>query len=408
MTIHIEIFSQGEELLIGQTVDTNAAWLSEQLVALGFKVTRHTTVGDSLENLIALLHEISARADCCLCTGGLGPTNDDLTAEAVAQAFNRPLIFDPVAFKQIQVFFAQRQHEMPESNLKQALLPESATRIDNQWGTAPGFSIRHQRCWFAFMPGVPYEMRQLFTHSIKPKLIDTYPTQPDQRITFKTIGIGESAIQQRLKNISLPNRVQLGFRTSDEENQTKLIFPYNYPESEKLSLVEQFTLALGDYVFAIDGLHENSGDLVATIGAILESQKLTLTVLETLSQGLIAAKCIGQPWLLHASYQQITHNFLKSFDLQNHADDWSTLASELAERQQRESQADLALVQLHHADDAQLRDKDQAVTLYNALATGRSVHTQTITVAGPLRRKQNQAALMALDLLRRFLQHKTL
>jgi Predicted nucleotide-utilizing enzyme related to molybdopterin-biosynthesis enzyme MoeA len=104
----LEIFSQGEEVVTGQIVDTNAAWLSEQVVAMGFTVTRHTAVGDKLDDLIALLREISVRADCCICTGGLGPTSDDLTAEAVAKAFGLPLEFDAVAFEQIKRFYAQK------------------------------------------------------------------------------------------------------------------------------------------------------------------------------------------------------------------------------------------------------------------------------------------------------------
>ena len=88
----IEIFSQGEEVINGQTVDTNAAWLSERLFEMGFQITRHTTVGDRVDQLVSVLREISARAECCICTGGLGPTQDDLTAEAVSLAFNRPLI----------------------------------------------------------------------------------------------------------------------------------------------------------------------------------------------------------------------------------------------------------------------------------------------------------------------------
>ncbi|MDD1628033.1 MAG: competence/damage-inducible protein A, partial [Methylococcaceae bacterium] len=158
----LEIFSQGEEIVTGQTVDTNAAWLSQQAVDCGFTVMRHTAVGDKLNDLIVLLQDISQRADCCICTGGLGPTSDDLTAEAVACAFNLPLEFDEIAFEQISRFFTHRNKTMPESNRKQALLPHGAERIDNEWGTAPGFSLHHGRCWFAFLPGVPMEMKHLF------------------------------------------------------------------------------------------------------------------------------------------------------------------------------------------------------------------------------------------------------
>ena len=158
----LEIFSQGEELVTGQIVDTNAAWLSQQAVTCGFTVTRHTAVGDNLSELVSLLVDIAQRADCCICTGGLGPTSDDLTAMAVAEAFDRPLTFDAEAYEQIARFFANRQRTMPDSNRKQAMLPQGAKRIDNHWGTAPGFSIKYERCWFVFLPGVPMEMKQLF------------------------------------------------------------------------------------------------------------------------------------------------------------------------------------------------------------------------------------------------------
>ncbi|MCX7103617.1 MAG: competence/damage-inducible protein A, partial [Methylobacter sp.] len=208
----LEIFSQGEEVVTGQTVDTNAAWLSEQVVTLGFTVTRHTAVGDKLDDLVTLLREISTRADCCICTGGLGPTSDDLTAEAVAKAFDLPLEFDAVAYEQIKRFFDIRNRAMPEANRKQALFPKGAERIDNAWGTAPGFSLQVGRCWFAFSPGVPTEMRHLFEESIGPTLANRFLLKPPRLVTIKTLGIGESDIQQRLNGNKIPAPVQLGFR----------------------------------------------------------------------------------------------------------------------------------------------------------------------------------------------------
>lgn len=408
MSVCVEIFSQGEELLIGQTVDTNAAWLSERLVALGFKVTRHSTVGDCLDDLVQLLKEIAARADCCICTGGLGPTGDDLTAEAVALAFDLPLEFDPIAYAQISAFFECRNRIMPVSNRKQALLPEGSMRIDNAWGTAPGFVVQQGRCRFVFLPGVPSEMKHLFNDTIKPLLMQNYTVQPSQRVTLKTIGIGESAIQEKIASIALPESVQLGFRTGEEENQTKLVFPYAYPQAEKISLIKQFEAALGDYVFSIEGLDQTSGDLVDELGKILQARQQTLSVLETLSQGLIAAKCVGRPWLLQSAYRKNWQGFLNDFGLPQDNLAFPTIAEQLAKLERRRSGAHFALVQLYDGNSAELHDKDQPVTLYNALATEQATHLQIISVAGTVRRKQNQAALMALDLLRRFLQNKSL
>lgn len=300
----LEIFSQGEEVVTGQTVDTNAAWLSEHVVAMGFTVTRHTAVGDKLDDLVTLLREISVRADSCICTGGLGPTSDDLTAEAVAKAFDLPLEFDGVAFEQIKRFFMLRNRPMPESNRKQAMFPKGAERIDNAWGTAPGFSLQVGRCWFAFVPGVPFEMRHLFSESIRPTLASRFLLRPGKLITIKTLGVGESAIQERISAIEIPPQVQLGFRASPDDVQTKLLFPHDYPEAAVASLASKVAEELGDFVFAIDGFGRASGDLVFVIDQLMTVGGHTLAVVETASQGLLAAKCIGLPWLLETRYEQ--------------------------------------------------------------------------------------------------------
>lgn len=249
-----EIFSQGEEVVIGQVADTNAAWLSQQLISLGFTLTRHTVVGDNLPDLIAVLTEIAARADCCICTGGLGPTSDDLTAVAVSQAFNLPLLFDELAFTQIQAYFRRKNRIMPELNRKQALLPQASTRIDNTVGTAPGFCLQHQNCWFVFLPGVPFEMQHLFTETVAADLKKRFTLAPLQRITIKTSGIGESELQEKINQLTLPEAVQLGFRACVTEVHTKLVFPADYPMTDIAALVAKIVEKFADKVFAVEGL----------------------------------------------------------------------------------------------------------------------------------------------------------
>jgi len=404
----LEIFSQGEEVVTGQTVDTNAAWLSEQVVTMGFSVTRHTAVGDKLDDLIALLREISVRADCCICTGGLGPTVDDLTAEAVAKAFDLPLEFDIVAFEQIKRFFSLRNRIMPESNRKQAMFPKGAERIDNTWGTAPGFSLQAGRCWFSFVPGVPFEMRHLFLEIIQPKLASRFTLQPGKLITIKTLGIGESAIQERISAIDIPAQVQLGFRATADDVQTKLLFLHDYPEANMTALVAEVAGQLGDHVFAIDGLGQEDGDLVFTINQLMTAGKHTLAVVETASQGLLAAKCIGLQWLQEARYEQSLQRLGQKLGVTVNADDLNASAQAIAGEIHKTGAADFVLVQLCAGDSQTFHDKDQAIILYNVLLTGDGFHQTTHSVAGPIKRKQNQAALLALDLLRRYLQHKEL
>ena len=404
----LEIFSQGEEVVTGQIVDTNAAWLSEQVVSLGFTVTRHTAVGDKLDDLIALLREISVRADCCICTGGLGPTRDDLTAEAVGLAFGLPLEFDELALAQIQRFFTLRNRVMPESNRKQALFPKGAVRIDNAWGTAPGFSLQVGRCWFAFVPGVPMEMRHLFLETIRPSLSSRFLLRPSKLITIKTLGIGESAIQQRIGAIEISDEVQLGFRAGPDDVHTKLLFPSDYPETSMIALVGKVATELSDHVFAIEGLGQASGDLVFTIDQLMTAGNYTLAVVETASQGLLAAKCIGAKWLLETRYQQSLEKLGQSLAVTVNTHDLAATAQAVANALQKTSAADWVLIQLYAGDNKTFHDKDLSIILYNALLTKDGFYQTTHSVAGPHTRKQNQAALWALDLLRRYLQHKEL
>lgn len=404
----LEIFSQGEEVVTGQTVDTNAAWLSEHVVGMGFTVTRHTAVGDKLDDLVTLLREISVRADCCICTGGLGPTSDDLTAEAVAKAFDLPLEFDDVAFEQIKRFFMLRNRPMPESNRKQAMFPKGAERIDNAWGTAPGFSLQVGRCWFAFVPGVPFEMRHLFSESIQPTLASRFLLRPGKLITIKTLGIGESAIQERISAIEIPPQVQLGFRASPDDVQTKLLFPHDYPEAAVAALASKVEEELGDSVFAIDGFGRASGDLVFVIDQLMTVGGHTLAVVETASQGLLAAKCIGLPWLLETRYEQSLERLGQKLGVTVNGNDLIATAQAVASEIKKTGAADFVLVQLYAGDNKTFHDKDQSIILYNTLLTGDGFHQTTHSVAGPIKRKQNQAALLALDLLRRYLQHKEL
>jgi competence/damage-inducible protein CinA-like protein len=404
----LEIFSQGEEVVTGQIVDTNAAWLSGHAVTLGFTVTRHTAVGDKLDDLIALLQEISNRADCCICTGGLGPTSDDLTAEAVAHAFGLPLEFDGIAFGQIKQFFTRRNRMMPESNRKQAMLPKGAERIDNTWGTAPGFSLKAGRCWFAFLPGVPMEMRPMYLESIQPTLASRFLLRPGKLITFKTFGLGESAIQQRINTIEIPSQIQLGFRAGPDDVQVKLLFPHGYPDTDLTRLVTTVAAELGDAVFAVDGIGQAGGDLVLVIDQLMAAQNYTLSVVETASQGLLAAKCIGVEWLLETRYEQSLGRLLQKLGVTANADDLPSSAQAIANEVHKSSGSDLVLVQLYAGDPKTFRDKGQAIILYNALLTKDGFLQTSHSVAGSNNTKQNQAALLALDLLRRYLQHKEL
>ena len=400
----LEIFSQGEEIVTGQTIDSNAAWLSQQAIQQGFTVTRHTAVGDQLEDLIALLKEIACRADCCICTGGLGPTIDDLTAEAVSKAFYVPLEFDAIAFAKIQHYFSARNKTMPITNQKQAMLPKGAERLNNDWGTAAGFTLQHQNCWFIFLPGVPSEMKPMFLTSVLPLFSLRFDLKPRTLITLKTVGIGESDIQQRISTVTIPKTIQLGFRASLNEVQTKLLFPYNYDELAMSKLINHIADLLGDTVFAIDKSGSETTNLFSIVNRLMIEQQQTLAIIETISQGMIASLCIGSTWLLESQYKQAISNHSLSHSKHNTLNDLISTANPLVTTIKKNCDVNLVLIQLYTSADA----NNEIITLYHVLQTANGNIVEQHTLAGPHKRKQQQSALLALDFLRRYLQKNLL
>jgi nicotinamide-nucleotide amidase len=396
-----EILSQGEEVVTGQITDTNAPWLSQELVALGFDVTRHTAVGDRLDALMVQLREIADRADCCLCTGGLGPTLDDLTVEAVATAFGLKLTLDEIALKNIEAHFSRIGSVMPAVNRKQALLPQGALRLDNHWGTAPGFALQQGRCWFVFLPGVPFEMREMFRHWVYPELPNRFHLRPRRLITLRTLGIGESVLQARLDTVALPPEITIGFRAAVPEVQVKLLFPAGCVEAEIDAAVKTVMAALGDSVFCVDGLQEQGGDLVQIVSRTLHRRGETLAVLETASGGLLSSQCTGEPWFLEALVFSHTARLCRHFGLNGpppgDAAQLCQTVGRLAESLRRESEVDYALAQIF------IPAKDVG-EVHIALATPSDTRHRRHFLRGDSKRRQAMAAAFSLDLLRRYLE----
>jgi len=395
MKIVAEIFSQGEEVVSGQIADTNEAWLSQHLNDMGFAVKRHTAVGDDLDDLVGLVKEISERADCCICTGGLGPTVDDLTAEAVAKAAGVPLIFDEEAMEQVTAYFARRQRTMSDSNRKQAFFPQGALRITNPIGSAPGFAIQIARCRFVFLPGVPSEMKAMFP-AVERQLNERFDLQPDCLVTLRTVGIGESTIQELLRDITLPVGVRLGFRASPDDVQTKLLFPALFDEDEKRQCVGRIAKTIGDYVFAVDGLDGVAGgDLVTVVDRLMQQRQLKLAILESASGGLLSAKCHGKEWLAAAFIAGDCTQAARQLGVTLESDDPDQAARFLAYGLSAYG-SDIELVQLVQRDQGGYR-------LYNYLQSEDTVHQQQHFLFGG-HFNQTQSAILALDLLRRYLQ----
>lgn len=284
------ILSQGDEVVTGQVVDTNAAWLAERLTAMGFDVWRHVAAGDRLADLEELLRESAGKAEVVLSTGGLGPTQDDLTAEAVSRAFSRPLERDPGAVSRISGYFERLGRTMTDANLKQADLPAGSTRLDNEVGTAPGFQLVEQGTWYAFLPGVPREMTRMFEEHVAPALLARFELRPRRLVTLRAVGLGESLIQQRLGRIA-DERFVISYRTRLPENHVKLRFRDGVTPDEVAEVVAGLRGRIGTSVFAVDGLGEEQGELADVVGAMLHARGETLAVAEVVSAGQLSLLC---------------------------------------------------------------------------------------------------------------------
>lgn len=288
-TLTAEILATGEEIRTGALVDSNSAYIAEQLEHAGVKVLRLNAVGDELDQLTVILKEIGRRADVSVVTGGLGPTVDDLSAEAAAAAAGVALRMDPHALASIEAFFRQRKRHMNPSILKQALLPAGAEALLNPVGTAPGFQLRVGRCLFFFLPGVPFEMKRMLADRVLPRICGLQDGRRGARQvkTLSCFGLTESLTGERLDGLgkAFP-AIRLGLRARFPEIQVKLYA--SGPDEKQVAEALERAAAwarerLGDIVFADTG-----EPMAAVVGRLLRERNATLAVAESCTGGLIS------------------------------------------------------------------------------------------------------------------------
>ncbi len=281
--LNVEMLSTGDEVLHGQIVDTNAAWLADFFFNQGLPLTRRNTVGDDLDALVAILRERSEQADVLIVNGGLGPTSDDLSALAAATAKGEGLILHPEWLETMTRFFAERGRPMAESNRKQAEIPASAEMINNPVGTACGFAIQLNRCLMFFTPGVPSEFKVMVEQEILPRLRQRF-TLPDPPVCLRltTFGRSESELAQSLNPLTLPPGVVMGYRSSMPIIELKLTGPANQRDT-MLALWPEVRKVAGDSL-----IFEGTEGLPAQIARCLQERQLSLTLSEQFTSGLLA------------------------------------------------------------------------------------------------------------------------
>lgn len=284
-----EILCVGTELLLGDIVNTNAAFLSQRLADLGISVYRHTAVGDNPERLKAALAAALSSADLVITSGGLGPTYDDLTKETVAAYFERPMELDRHSLERIKTYFAKTGRAMTKNNEKQAMMPVGAHIFDNNYGTAPALAIRDdvKNKTVVMLPGPPGELIPLFNEMVAPYL----QSQSDSVLVSKNIhifGMGESAVEDKIKNI-MTDSLNPTVAPYCKEGEVRLrVTAKNHSHGQAERMCDEMISRIedtevGDFVYGVD-----VGSLENALVALLKQKNLTLATAESLTGGLIS------------------------------------------------------------------------------------------------------------------------
>jgi nicotinamide-nucleotide amidase len=285
--IFAEVITIGDEILYGQITDTNSQWISAELDKLGIKTTRKSSVGDSREEILKILAEAESRADIILITGGLGPTKDDITKKTLADYFESDMAINEVALAEVTAFFRVRGRELTELNRLQAMQPLKARHISNRVGTAPGMWFEKEGRIFISMPGVPFEMKEMMSSIILPKLQEHFETPVIYHKIVRTVGIAESVLAVKIEQWedNLPENIKLAYLP--ELNIVKLRLTATGDTLEVLQKqvdaeIEKLRPLIANYIYGY-----GAEELEKVVGELLINQGKTIALAESCTGGYI-------------------------------------------------------------------------------------------------------------------------
>lgn len=282
-----EIITIGDELLIGQIVDTNSAWIGQQMNQVGFKVHQITSVSDNREHILSALAEASQRVQMVLITGGLGPTKDDITKKTLAEYFGTGFVFSQEAYEDVEYLFKIRGREVTPLNRLQAEVPSNCTVLRNRVGTAPGMWFEENGVVYASMPGVPHEMKYLMENEVLPRLKSKFKTPFILHRTLLTQGIGESFLAEKIADFEdqLPPHIRLAYLPAAGSVRLRLSGwgEEAFIRSEMDRLVADLQERVKEYLYGFD-----EETIAGVLGDLLRKNGLTISTAESCTGGNIA------------------------------------------------------------------------------------------------------------------------
>jgi nicotinamide-nucleotide amidase len=282
-----EIITIGDEILIGQVVDTNSAWMAEKLNLIGIKVKQISSVSDDENHIISAIDEAMERADIIFITGGLGPTNDDITKKTLCKYFDTKLVFHQEIYEHIENLFKGRNFPMIASNRQQADLPENCTIVHNRIGTAPGMWFTKNNKHVISMPGVPFEMKTIVEEELIPMIKSKFELPVIIHRTILTYGLGESFLAEKISNWenALPSNIKLAYLPSPEHMRLRMSISGDNKKELELVLAkeeEKLKKIIDNHIFGYD-----NQTLPEIIGELLKNKRKTISTAESCTGGNI-------------------------------------------------------------------------------------------------------------------------
>ena len=407
-----EIVAIGTELLMGQIVNTDAQYLSRRLQGLGISVYYHTTVGDNPQRLKDTLTLALSRSDIVVTTGGLGPTQDDLSKETAAELLRLPMVYDEASWRAIQDYFGKIGRVCPLTNRKQALFPAGSIILPNACGTAPGCMIERDGKTVIQLPGPPHEMADMFERQVYPRLAARVGGCIASRYV-RIYGMGESQVAQECSDYieGIRDGVTVAPYCQVGECQLRVssMAPSEREALERIEpVVQDICRRLGDCVYAVTDTSEGSMEEAA--GSALIERGLTVATAESCTGGLVAARLVNYPGIsaalgeAHVTYAneaKVKVCGVKPETLRQYGAVSEQTAREMAEGLRARSGADITVATTGIAGpDGGTKDKPVGL-VYVACASGSGTQVVRLTLHGNRQRVRELAALRALDMIRR-------
>jgi len=411
--LRIQLLLTGNELMIGDIIDSNSAMIAQQLKDLGIEVQRKVTVADDLSYLVDEITHMSQQADILIINGGLGPTVDDLTAQALAQASNTQLVENIHALVHLTTWCDKRGVALSHPNLKQAMLPENCHVIANPVGSAVGFTTRFQHCDIYCTPGVPHELKRMMTQEIMPHIAQKLTSDHYyQVIRLQVFGYGESSIQKLIdkefKNWS--ENIELGFRAAMPFLEVKLAIKSNSDEKMLTEYHNKIRSLLGEHVLA--NIKNEPQTLAEHVLTLLKKQSLKITTAESCTGGLIASlltNIAGSSQVFEAGFVTYSNQMKTAMidvspsTLDHHGAVSEAVVIEMAQGALKKSNADVAIAVSGIAGPDGGSAEKPVGSVWIAWGENNEIKTQYFCIKGSRKYFQTMVANRALDLIRRVL-----